>query len=243
MRNRPAATTPFTLIELLFVVAIVGIMVGILLPSLIRSKAQARKTACMSNLKQLYLGAKMYSDDHKTYPKAWQAHGPGTAGTYWCAEFDGTRLDPLTGPLYPYFQNRLLLLCPEFAERSTPIDPALGPACSYGMNGEYIGGNPDMATPLTGEPARPEHIADPTRTLLLMDAAAPQGAGLTESFLFWARYSYLNGTEQDPLSHFRHSSLAVGGFCDGHASEVWPDAIANRDLRLGWPDRDLCERK
>ena len=242
-RPRPLSSPPFTLIELLFVVAIIGLLVGILLPLLIRSKVQARKTACLSNLKQLYLGAKMYSDDYKTYPNAWWAHGPGLAGTYWCAKFDGAGLDPLTSPLYPYFQNRHLLLCPEFTEQYTPFDPAFGPVCCYGMNGEYVGGNPDMANPLDGEPASPEQVASPTRTLLFMDAAKPQGAGLTESFLFWARYSYLNGTGQDSLSHFRHSSLAAGGFCDGHAAEVWPEAIADRDLRIGWPARNLCERK
>jgi prepilin-type N-terminal cleavage/methylation domain-containing protein/prepilin-type processing-associated H-X9-DG protein len=233
---------PFTLIELLFVVAIVGILVGIMLPTLIRSKAQARKTACLSNLKQLYLATKMYSDDYKTFPSARRSIGVD-AKSYWCAEYDGSKVDPLTGLLYPYFQNRYLLLCPEFTVGCTPMDPEYGPACSYGMNGEYVGGDPGKADPLSGEPARPEDIADPSRTLLLMDAAEAQGTALAESFLFWAEYSYFSGASQSALSHYRHSSLAAGSFCDGHAADVWPDAIADRALRLGWPARELCDRE
>jgi prepilin-type N-terminal cleavage/methylation domain-containing protein/prepilin-type processing-associated H-X9-DG protein len=233
----------FTLIELLFVVAIVAILVGVMLPTLILSKQQARKTACLANLKQLHLAARMYTDDYRIYPAARRARG-ATAATYWCADFDGTRIDPRTGPLFPYFENPGLLLCPEAAESTAPLDPEHGLACSYGMNAEYVGGDPERADPLAGEPARPEQIADPSLTLLFMDAARDPGPGtLAESFVFWAQYGLSGGTEQEALAHFRHGSLAAGAFCDGHATEVHPGAIADRTLRLGWPAREQCRRK
>lgn len=46
----------FTLLELLIVVAIIGILVSLLLPSLGRSRELTRRAVCMSNLSQMYRG-------------------------------------------------------------------------------------------------------------------------------------------------------------------------------------------
>ena len=54
----------FTLMELLVVIAIIGILAALLLPSLVRVKAQANRTTCISNLRQINLGTLMYSHDN-----------------------------------------------------------------------------------------------------------------------------------------------------------------------------------
>jgi prepilin-type N-terminal cleavage/methylation domain-containing protein/prepilin-type processing-associated H-X9-DG protein len=54
----------FTLLELLVVVAIIGILAGLILPSLAASKARARCIYCQNNNKQLVAGWLMYADDH-----------------------------------------------------------------------------------------------------------------------------------------------------------------------------------
>jgi prepilin-type N-terminal cleavage/methylation domain-containing protein/prepilin-type processing-associated H-X9-DG protein len=54
----------FTLGELLVVVAVIGILAALLLPTLAASKARAQGTFCQNNNKQLATGWLMYADDN-----------------------------------------------------------------------------------------------------------------------------------------------------------------------------------
>src|SRR2546421_5402943 len=54
----------FTLIELLVVIAIIAILAAILFPVFARAREAARKTTCLSNLKNIGLAALMYVQDY-----------------------------------------------------------------------------------------------------------------------------------------------------------------------------------
>jgi len=65
------ASSGFTLIELLVGIAIIAIIAALLLPSLSRAKTSARRTNCISNLRQLNLGMRLYAEDNgDTLPAA-----------------------------------------------------------------------------------------------------------------------------------------------------------------------------
>ena len=80
----------FTLVELLVVIGIIAILIGILLPSLLRARAASRSVACKSNLRQLVLATHMFAQEHQGFlPKA-QNNGSATmkgwstrVGTRW----------------------------------------------------------------------------------------------------------------------------------------------------------------
>jgi prepilin-type N-terminal cleavage/methylation domain-containing protein/prepilin-type processing-associated H-X9-DG protein len=61
MNKKSAA---FTLVELLVVLAIIGILAGLLLPALAGGQAKARNVVCINNLRQLGLATRLYAGDN-----------------------------------------------------------------------------------------------------------------------------------------------------------------------------------
>jgi prepilin-type N-terminal cleavage/methylation domain-containing protein len=88
----------FTLIELLVVIGIIGLLAGMLMPSLAQAKRKANSIKCLSNLRQISLSATMYATDH---------------------EDEFPRRARLTNSwifaLQPYYKDQKILKCPSDA--------------------------------------------------------------------------------------------------------------------------------
>ena len=93
----------FTLIELLVVIAIIGILAGLLLPTLARAKMVAKSVQNKNNLKQIAGAFSMYSDDHNGL-----AVGIGeSSGRYFFGQYNGAsaEVDYSGGYLSEYVNN------------------------------------------------------------------------------------------------------------------------------------------
>jgi prepilin-type N-terminal cleavage/methylation domain-containing protein len=121
----------FTLIELLVVIAIIAILAAILFPVFAQARAQARKTSCLSNVKQISLGVLMYCQDFdETFPLAFIKVNPPQAEA-----FVGTTAS-WHNLVQPYVKNWGLMICPDVDILNRP-DPRnyLDPFLNYGMPG------------------------------------------------------------------------------------------------------------
>ena len=76
MKNR---RTAFTLVELLVVVAIIGVLVALLLPAVQAAREAARQSSCKNNLKQLGVGMHNFESARRGLPAGY-SYLPGSAG-------------------------------------------------------------------------------------------------------------------------------------------------------------------
>jgi len=134
--RRPRAG--FTLIELLVVIAIIAILAAILFPVFAQARAQARKTTCISNTKQISLAILMYVQDYdETLPLLFQKNNSATD-----VGFGGAGA-PLTwhNTVQPYTKNWQLYICPDSGLPKSDPATSIDPFSNYGITTKSSLGN------------------------------------------------------------------------------------------------------
>ena len=146
--------TGFTLVELLVAIAIIGILIGLLLPAVQFARESARAASCWNNQRQIGMALHLFHDTHRQLPAGWTGSDPeGPPGWGWCSEIlSELEQAPLGSiirrdlPIYDPFNKQAretplpILLCPSDVGKPT-----------FKIHGGLVGpgfGNMDVGTPL-----------------------------------------------------------------------------------------------
>ena len=65
MKMKCNRTTGFTLVEIMIVVAIIGLLATIAIPNFVRARMQAHRTACINNLRQIDSAKQTWAMENK----------------------------------------------------------------------------------------------------------------------------------------------------------------------------------
>ena len=210
-----------TLVELLVVIAVLGVLAALLLPALTRGKDAARLARCTDNLRQLGLAAQIYWDENDGMTFPYLAGGTNGGMRYWFGWLkpgaEGERVfDPTQGALYPILQGQGVELCPALDYRNTLYKlKATSAAFGYGYN-----------LHLGDRPLNIQRVSVPTETVVFADAAQVNDfqAPASPEHPMLEEFYYVDADDGTgyPNAHFRHMQQAVAVFCDGHVDRERP---------------------
>ena len=194
----------FTLLELLVVIAVIGILAALLLPTLSRAKDEAGRAACVSNLRQINLAIHLYAEDFSdSLPVLPDPNPyPNGVGAYYKQLVKG--YVGLTGPAAP---TEKVFICPSDPIIHTNAGHAF---TSYTFNGYEVGSG---AIPrITGQ--KLSAIKNPVKAVL---------AGEWPAFFGGSWHPVVAGNYTE--------AKAVLGFVDGHGglTKIYWDGIADSD--------------
>lgn len=234
---RESRTRGFTLIELLVVIAIIAILASILFPVFSRARENARRTTCLSNLKQIGIGLTQYAQDNDSrFP--FNSQSRSVLDSSWNAvstSGDFGNSTSIFWPMFidPYIKNLQVYKCPSGIYTGKLVYG------NYGVNRLLI---------VDGSAAPPAvHMASmpsPATTYAVMDAGIyrlnPSDVKRTDT---GANCNYLPGTGPDSPSDLPDMSACTipaslvdyaqgrhfGGvnmtFADGHAKWLRSDVV------------------
>lgn len=219
MPGFPPASRPrkgafaFTLIELLSVIAVVGVLAAILVPVIGRVRAAAKTSKCAANLRTVHNGFNLYAADNKGYYPAARFHptqsdpargrrnrNSGSYGNHW------------EGELAPYVGVNLRSVA---AENSPVATFSICPEGLTGMNAHlvYKGAAFTASGYSLDYQVKAVEIRNPTKTVLVGDSD-DYHLGLWAGMLPGADGKYASG---DPV---RHANEANYLFVDGHVAKL-----------------------
>jgi len=207
-----------TLVEILVVVAIIGVLAGVLLTALAGTRSAGLALQCKTNLRQMAQAAQRYALDYNVYPPAVLYENDGTFTTIawdWVQVAGG---DVSPGPLWGYTDDPLhVQQCPAFHGQSTfGSDPYTG----YNYNTTYLGAEAPFGT-LGWSNTRPGVQASACRRTCAMfgDGAWKSGANK-----FMRAPDNTEGTALEMIyaggQAFRHGGATNVVWLDGHVAST-----------------------
>ena len=204
--------------ELLVVLAIVGVLSGLVVSAIKSAREAAKSAACQSNLRQLAQAAVSYADAHRgEFP--WGSKSVPGYNSY-CWDFvtpSGGVPEP--GPIWDGCADRRVLSCPAFLRRSDNWNGA--EYTGYNYNCSFVGkveGDPAKRQ----APARMATLKNPMRTALFGDGEFVGGAN---KFMRSPKSDRANDYSGKSLREagtqgFRHRGRTNVVFCDGHVESL-----------------------
>jgi len=230
----------------LVVIAIIGILASMLLPSLSRGKERARMTQCLSNLRQLGMAVKFYVDDQRgKFPLSyaiepdthkWKEARPALGGNDPAPEQLPCFPSAKARALYSYIKPSEVFRCPvdmgqklygccECVDLLKPTDwETLG--CSYHYNAgglTYLTGGGFRQPPedqMFGLAGKYESWAPSPHSYILFHEPPARLYGCPPQAPMWYQWHYLGGPSdiEDPQTA-RQQFISPIAFVDGHVAQ------------------------
>jgi prepilin-type N-terminal cleavage/methylation domain-containing protein/prepilin-type processing-associated H-X9-DG protein len=130
--NPQPPPSAFTLVELLIVIAIIGVLIALLLPAIQQAREAARRIQCLNHLKQLSLAATGYVDARRLLPPS----GIVEDKTLWYNGYNYPVFDQQSGKMFswamlllPYIEETSLYN--QFDQSRTVLDQPLEPQQNF----------------------------------------------------------------------------------------------------------------
>lgn len=221
----------FSLVEMLIVVAVVGILAALLFPLFSRMGEKSREAACLSNLRTLASASLSYLQDNNGrlfpsrfwYSPSWDS-SPGMRD-YVISSTSNNVKDP-------EFQRDTVFTCKEL-KRLHPVKYPTYLNRNYSINWLAFENNPATGNPADERPKRLSNIPSLSRMWLFTDGSC-MSATEKETYGIWLRR--IDVIPDGPvLIAFPHAGRQNTVFFDGHAEPVSRDDFYHpKSIRQFW---------